>query len=114
MARRCEKIAEESSGNGKNYYVRPDEPNFPTSKREFRWSPSEIEQMLRAKLVGLCRRPEEQFQTAYLLFGRPKLGITLSVFLRVCEFSFVLFLFFPLYCVREGVTHRVLWWKRFH
>ena len=65
--------------------MKPDEPNFPKSTEKFRWSPLEIENMLRSKLIGLCKRPEEQFQTAYLLFGRPKFGITLTVFLRVCR-----------------------------
>lgn len=73
-----------TTGAGK-HYVKPDEPNFPKSTEKFRWSPLEIENMLRSKLIGLCKRPEEQFQTAYLLFGRPKFGITLSVFLRVCR-----------------------------
>ena len=68
---------------GADHYVAPDEPNFPASTKNFRWSVEEMERILRQKLIARCKRPEEQFQTAFLLFGRPKFGITEKVFTRV-------------------------------
>lgn len=66
-------------------YVRPDAPNFPVSTKNFRWTPNEIEKMLRQKLIARCKRPEEQFQTAFLLFGKPKFGITSTILQDVCR-----------------------------
>jgi len=66
-------------------YVRPDAPNFPESTKDFRWTPDEIERILRQKLIARCKRPEEQFQTAFLLFGRPKHGITAVTMKNVCQ-----------------------------
>ena len=82
VTKRDEQQTRDRHGVGKQN-VAPDEPNFPASMQNFRWSVEEMERMLREKLIARCKRPEEQFQTAFLLFGRPKFGITLKVFIRV-------------------------------
>ena len=71
--------------NSTSTRVQPDAPNFPASTAKFRWSPEQIERMIRQKLIARCKRPEEQFQTAFLLFGRPKHGITSRLFKNVCQ-----------------------------
>lgn len=79
-AKRCEQIQHERASVSR---VRPDEPNFPRSMNSFRWRPEEIERMIRQKLRGHCKRPEDQFRVSYQMFGRPKHGITGPIFERV-------------------------------
>ena len=78
QAKRCEAIAE-----GLTFKVAPDAPNFPRAHEKFRPTVEQHEDQLRRALKARCRRPQDQFRVAYLIFGKPKHGITLPVFVRV-------------------------------
>jgi Ca2+-binding EF-hand superfamily protein len=76
-----EKRAAEIHEHSRNY-IHPDAPNFPASMKNFRWSLSEIESMIREKMMNHCKRPEDQFRAGFQLFGRPKHGIGPEVLLK--------------------------------
>lgn len=77
-AKRCEQIASK-----KHTHVAPDEPNFPASIAAFRPSTEQHELWLRRALMARARRPQDQVRVAFHMFGRPKHGITLPIFMRV-------------------------------
>ena len=44
------------------------------------WTLDHLEQTVREKLLGRCRRPEDQYREIYNVFGRPKPYLTLRNF----------------------------------
>ena len=78
ISKRCEQIS-----SHKRHYVAPDSPNFPASFAAFRPSTDQQEVWLRRALIARAKRPQDQMRAAFHMFGRPKHGITLPIFLRV-------------------------------
>ena len=58
----------------------PFEKDVPRSIKKHRWSINKLEKIIQDKLLGRCRRPEDQYKRYYKLFGCPQNGIAWPLF----------------------------------
>eukprot|EP00947_MAST-08B_sp_MAST-8B-sp1_P003888 g3888.t1 len=63
----------------------PYEKKLPRALSSDHWPLDRYEKVIQDKLLGRCRRPEDQFREIYKIFGCPKVGITAGLFQRVLQ-----------------------------